>query len=172
MYAGAKIGAVSDYVDPRPDSVDPAVSAGKMLSLIDSEKADYIISLDICYLAMLKPIEPQLKERGLSTIILVSADNALGPKGKKQYIHDNIRLYGLRETFQKIKKNAQMQKTVDQAVSSTILNLVYYPEFIQSGKQHTLNEHTENANEIAVIVHTSGTSGSMPKNHLTELKST
>ena len=30
MYAGAKIGAVSDYVDPRPDSVDPTVNAGKM----------------------------------------------------------------------------------------------------------------------------------------------
>lgn len=163
MYAGAKIGAVSDYVDPRPDSVDPTVSAGKMLSLIDSEKADFIISLDICYLAMLKPIEPQLKQRGLSTIILVSADNSLGTRGKKQYIYDNIRLYGLRETFQKIKKNAQMQKAVDHAVSSSILNLVYYPEFIQNGCNTTLNEHSDNANEIAVIVHTSGTSGSMPK---------
>lgn len=163
MYAGAKIGAVSDYVDPRPDSVNPTVSAGKMLSLIDSEKADFIISLDICYLAMLKPIEPQLKQRGLSTIILVSADNSLGTRGKKQYIHDNIRLYGLRETFQKIKKNAQMQNAVDHAVSSSILNLVYYPEFIQNGCNTTLNEHSDNANEIAVIVHTSGTSGSMPK---------
>ena len=163
MYAGAKIGAVSDFVDPRPDSVDPTVNAGKMLSLIDSEKADFIISLDICYLAMLKPIEPQLRDRGFGTIILVSADNSLGRRGKKQYILDNIHLYGIGETLRKIKKSAQMQNAVDKAVSSSILNLVYYPEFIQAGRNTALIEHTDNADEIAVIVHTSGTSGSMPK---------
>lgn len=57
FYATAKIGAVSDFIDPRPDSVDFSVSAEKVFGLIEQERADFIISLDQCYLAMIKPVE-------------------------------------------------------------------------------------------------------------------
>ena len=55
--ASSQIGAVSDFIDPRPDSMDLEANSRKILEIIKFEGADYIIALDKCYLAMLKPIE-------------------------------------------------------------------------------------------------------------------
>lgn len=66
LYGGARIGAVADYVDPRPDSIDLRISATKILDMIRDEKCKYIVALDQCYIAMLKSIEPRLIELGLS----------------------------------------------------------------------------------------------------------
>ena len=52
--ASSKIGAISDFVDPRPDSMDLEANARKMLEVIKYEKANYIIAL---YGYKIKPYE-------------------------------------------------------------------------------------------------------------------
>ena len=95
LYGGARIGAVADYIDPRPDSVDFTVSAKKVLAMFKEEKAKFLVSLDQCYLAMLKPIEQELKELGVEQIILVSASDSMDGKTKLNYLHETLIFNGL-----------------------------------------------------------------------------
>ena len=55
LYADSKLGAISDYVDPRPDSINPKVSSQKLLKMILNEKIDYIVVFESCYLSMINP---------------------------------------------------------------------------------------------------------------------
>ena len=57
LYGASQIGAVSDFIDPRPDSVDMAISAEKIYGLIQNEKINYIVALEQCYAGMLSLIE-------------------------------------------------------------------------------------------------------------------
>ena len=50
MYAASIVGAVADYMDPRPDNLDFKVNAKKTLETIIDEKCTHIISFDKCYL--------------------------------------------------------------------------------------------------------------------------
>ena len=43
MYGASKVGAVSDFIDPRPDSVNLKISAQKVLDLAKREKICYTI---------------------------------------------------------------------------------------------------------------------------------
>ena len=62
-------------MDPRPESVDLKVSAEKILNIFMQEKCDHIVALDACYLALIKPIEDELKELGLQSVIVVSSND-------------------------------------------------------------------------------------------------
>ena len=84
--ASSQIGAVSDFVDPRPDSMDLEANAHKILEIIKFEGADYIIALDKCYLSMIKPIESELKEIGIKYIITLSATDSMNLSGKIDYL--------------------------------------------------------------------------------------
>ena len=65
FYGATQIGAISDYIDPRPDGMDIMANAMKVFEIIKFEKPKYIVAVDMCYLAMLKPIENELKEFGI-----------------------------------------------------------------------------------------------------------
>ena len=63
IWLGAsQLGAVTDYIDPRPDSMDLVANGKKVLEIIKAEKINHIVALDKCYLAMLQPIEDELKD--------------------------------------------------------------------------------------------------------------
>lgn len=94
--ASSQIGAVSDFIDPRPDSMDLEANSRKILEIIKFEGADYIIALDKCYLAMLKPIENELKELGINEIITLSATDSMNVLGKVDYLRDVIAYNNLR----------------------------------------------------------------------------
>ena len=114
--ASSQIGVVSDFVDPRPDSMDLEANAKKILEIIKHEKADYIISLDKCYFAMLKLIENELKELGINKIVTLSATDSMNLVGKIDYLRDVIAYNSLRnlrvdDSIKKLKTYQQIFKT-------------------------------------------------------------
>ena len=97
LWLGAtQLGVVSDFIDPRPDSMDLNANAKKVLELIKYEKANHIIALDKCYTAMLKPIENELKDLGINKIITLSASDSMNILSKINYLTDVLAYNGLR----------------------------------------------------------------------------
>lgn len=91
IFLGAsQIGVTSDFIDPRPDSMDLRANALKVLELIDFEKTNHIVALDQCYLSMIKPIENELKERGIEKVITLNAADSMSPMGKLDYLRDVV----------------------------------------------------------------------------------
>lgn len=163
FYAAAKIGATSDFIDPRPDSVDFKVSAEKTFSLIESEKIDYIIALDQCYLAMIKPVEHKIKQYGIDKVVIVSASTSMGKKGKKEYIKEKLYFGGIAEVWATIKKQKKVKKAFIKAISDSELQIIDYAsvskecnEIIDPGTRY-------DEGWLVAIVHSSGTSGTKPK---------
>lgn len=125
-----QIGAVSDFADPRPDSMDFFANAKKILELIKFEKVSYIISLDLCYLKMITPIESDLKSLGINTILILSAIDSMTFAGKIDYIKDianyqrlrNIRLKSkkspMRAIIEKVKEMSKNKKLCLQAIKN------------------------------------------------------
>ena len=113
FLGAAQIGAVSDFIDPRPDSMDFKANAKKVLELIDYEKISHIVALDQCYLSMLSPIEDELKERGIERIITLSASDSMTFSGKMDYLKDVInynKLKNEREIRELEKQISQLKK--------------------------------------------------------------
>lgn len=121
IFLGAsQIGVVSDFIDPRPDSMDFKANAKKVLELIDFEKTNHIVALDQCYLGMLKPIENELKERGINRIITLSAALSMSPRGKLDYLKDVVTYNNLKNSrernelekeLEKLRKNGELTKS-------------------------------------------------------------
>lgn len=163
LYGGSQIGAVSDYVDPRPDSLDLSVSAKKILSLVKDEKIDHLVVLDQCYLGMIKPIENELLDFGIDKIIVVPADSSMNFGSKFNYMLEMFDFNGLEVTKQKIKKMKAMAETMKKAVETSPLKVFMYSDLVESSKKTPLKKVSYIPNKVDVIVHTSGTSGSKPK---------
>lgn len=163
MYGGSQIGAISDYIDPRPDSVDLNVSAKKVLSLIIEEKIDYIIALDQCYLGMLKPIESELKNLGIKNIILVSAKDSMNLKSTINYLNETRQFNGLKNLKLQLEKTKRMSELLKNAKQNSQLELLNYSELVSDCKNLGINMVDYIPNKTDIIVHTSGTSSSMPK---------
>ena len=163
LYGGARIGAVADYIDPRPDSVDFSVSAKKVLAMIKEEKAKFLVALDQCYLAMLKPIEQELKELGIRQIVLVNASNALDGKAKLNYLWETLSFNGFSALLKSVAKTKHIAKLVDKARDSSQLQLYNYADLVNSTKDAALPPVEYVKDQLAVIVHTSGTSSAKPK---------
>lgn len=163
LYGGARIGAVADYVDPRPDSVDFAVSARKILAMFQEEKAKYLVSLDQCYLAMLKPIEQELKELGVEQIILVSASDSMDGKTKLNYLRETLSFNGFPALVKSVAKAKRIARLVDDARNSSLLRLSNYIDLIEAAKSVELPDVAYKKEQLAAIVHTSGTSSAKPK---------
>lgn len=163
LYGGARIGAVADYIDPRPDSVDFTVSAKKVLAMIKAEKVKHLVSLDQCYLAMLKPIEQELKELGVEQIILVSASDSMDGKTKLNYLHETLSFNGFSALVKSVTKTKRIAKLVDNARNSSLLRLSNYVDLIETTKSVELPDIEYKKDQLAVIVHTSGTSSAKPK---------
>jgi len=177
LWLGAtQIGIISDFIDPRPDSMDIKANSKKVLELIKYEKASQIVALDKCYLTMLKPIENELKELGIEKIITLSALNSMNMKGIMSYFSDIFNYNKLRNmkvnSFQKslwykilIEKIKEIKKDkilYGDFVKKSPLEIVSYAELLKDVKYCNFTSVYEE-NLINYIGHTSGTSGSRPK---------
>ena len=134
LYGGARIGAVADYIDPRPDSVDFTVSTKKVLAMFKEEKAKFLVSLDQCYLAMLKPIEQELKELGVEQTILVSASDSMDGKTKLNYLHETLSFNGLSALVKSVAKTKRIARLVDDARNGSLSRLSNYVDLIETAK--------------------------------------
>ena len=179
LWLGAtQLGVVSDFIDPRPDSMDLNANAKKVLELIKYEKASDIIALDKCYTAMLKPIENELKDLGINKIITLSASDSMNILSKINYLTDVLAYNGLRNERERedalrqikwykalLKKVQEMkndEKMYKEAVESSPLEVVKYSDLLRDIKYSTF-EPVYEPNLINYIGHTSGTSGARPK---------
>lgn len=163
MYGGSQIGGVSDYVDPRPDSIDLKVSAQKILSLFREEKATKLVALDQCYLGMIKPIENELKEMGLENVVIVSASDSMNLKSKMNYLSEVAKFNGARHLKMQLKKMKRMSELLKEAEKSSSLELLKYSDLVNECKNSLFNSVEYQPNKLDIIVHTSGTSSPKPK---------
>ena len=176
--ASSQIGAVSDFIDPRPDSMDLEANSRKILEIIKFEGADYIIALDKCYLAMLKPIENELKELGINEVITLSATDSMNVLGKVDYLRDVIAYNNLRNLkidSEKVKKLKFYEALLNKIKSMKKENEMYSEAIKNSPlkviKANDLLKECSNVSFVPVydehqlnyIGHTSGTSGARPK---------
>lgn len=172
----AQIGAIADFIDPRPDTMDIKANANKVLEIIKHEQAKYIIALDKCYLGMLKPIEKELKDLGIENIIIVSASDSMNISSKIDYLNDvknyailkNIRNNNPKHTnidkiiFNKITNMIKENNLLEQAIKSSILNIYKYSDLVNNCRYSSFTSNND-VNSINYIGHTSGTSGARPK---------
>lgn len=163
MYGGAQIGAISDYVDPRPDSVDKKISAQKILNLFKEEKAKYIIALDQCYLAMLKPIEKELQELGLNSIVIISARDSMNLLSTINYMSEIVKFNSFRKLKEKINYNKKIQEMIKLARNNSCIKIIDYKELVKECKYNSFSPIEYKPNKVDLIVHTSGTSSPKPK---------
>ena len=177
-FGATQIGAITDYVDPRPDSMDIMANAKKILEIIKAEKPKYIITIDKCYLGMLKPIENELKELGINDIILLDPTASMNEEGFALYsrdalnyerlkkgqklILDDISLDELKMLSKKIKEMQAGSEVLKQAISTSPLNIYDYKKLFNECKNNAFEKVTDE-NLINYIGHTSGTSGNKPK---------
>lgn len=178
IWLGAtEIGAISDFIDPRPDNLDVMSNAKKVLEVIKHEGAKHIVALDMCYLGMLKPIEKELKELGIENIIILNASDSMNFGGKIDYLKDVIAYNDLKNlrndnNIAKIKwykavrdKLSFMKdssKALDEAIKSSPLKIIKYDDLKKECKNSEIDV-VNDPNLINYIGHTSGTSGSRPK---------
>lgn len=163
LYGGSRIGAVSDFIDPRPESVDFSVSARKTLSLIRSEKITHIVALDQCYLAMLKPVEQELRDYGIERIIIVSASDSMDKKAQLRYLTESLHYSSVKEIRRKLSRQQQIQKQFSAARKASLIPIVLYSDLLSEYKNIEYDAIPYKKSRLEIIVHTSGTTGSMPK---------
>lgn len=163
LYADSKIGAVSDYIDPRPDSINPEISAKKTLQMIINEKIDYIVVFESCYLAMIKPIENELKNIGLDTIIIISPDDLMTKKQQLYYVEESVKFYGLKNTLKKIRFMKELSEKTKESMKKSPLRVLNYADLLNDTTYQKTTENSFEENAIAAITHSSGTTSSFPK---------
>jgi long-chain acyl-CoA synthetase len=163
FYGGSQLGAISDFIDPRPDSIDPKVSSKKILNMIEKEKIDQIVSLDQCYLGMIRPIENELKEMGMDNIVVTNASDSMGLSGKVNYMTEQVKFNGIKATAEKTKRMKQIQEMLKEAIVKSPLDIIDYSDLVANSRYTCINPAERDGNRIATIVHTSGTSSSQPK---------
>ena len=174
-FATTELGAISDFIDPRPDSLDASLNAKKTLDLLKYENVKHIIALDACYLSMIVPIENELKDLGIDSIIIVSSEDSMNLKGKLEFIYDAIKYNNLNNerlnsnkvsTYKALKKKIELSKKMKEQLNNALekspLKIVKLKDIVDECK----NVNYESINDINLvnyIGHTSGTSGSRPK---------
>ena len=159
FYATSRIGAVADYIDPRPDSINPEISSKKVLSLIEKEKIKHIIALDQCYLAMIKPIEHELKNLGIDKVITVSANDSMNLKSIINYSNHGKIIEGKEKFNNKIKRNNQINKLYKEAKKNSTIKVLEYKDLIKNVKYQPLKDIEYEPDKMIAITHTSGTTG-------------
>ncbi len=168
FYATSEIGAVSDFYDPRPDSINFDINGKKILEIIKSEKIKHIIVLDQCYEPFFSKIEDELKELGIESVIVFSLDDALNNRAQFGYLFDEIDKNGFNlASLKKLKEKLAIMKKneshVKEVLASSKLRIIRYGDLISNSRYTTIESNTYLPNQLALIVHTSGTSGAMPK---------
>lgn len=179
LWLGAtQIGAISDFIDPRPDSMDLKANANKVLELIKYERATHIIALDKCYLAMLKPIENELKDLGIKRIITLSATDSMNILSEISYLEDAINYNKLKNDrerdfaikklkwykviLQNIKSSKKEEEYYNEVVKTSPIEIIKYKDLLNNIK-YSKYTNISDASLVNYIGHTSGTSGARPK---------
>ena len=163
FYGTSQIGAVSDYMDPRPDSVNLQISAEKILNMIKAEKIKHIVAIDQCYLALLKPVEEQLKELNINNIVLISPDKFMDKKSKRFYIKESITFNGFKSFTKNIKKKKKINEALEEAKLNAKITLIDYSDLLEKTKNLEFKKIEYKPNRTETIVHTSGTTSPLPK---------
>lgn len=163
LYGGNYIGAISDFADPRPDSLNPKVSAQKILKIVQEEKINSIVALDQCYLAMVAPVEHELKELGIDNVLLISASDSMSENGQKSYIDEYIEFNGHIAAMKKLKELKFIQEKINEAVTNSCLHINYYKDMKNNVSTIIPDFFDYIPNNVAAITHSSGTSGTFPK---------
>ena len=160
FYGTSQVGGISDYVDPRPDSVDLNISAQKLLKLVIREKIKMIVALDQCYLAMIRPIEKELKELGIENIVIVSAKDSmkLNPE-----LLAKMNPTDIKALEQKMAQTKKMEEMLQMARSTSALKVMDYKQILMDTKYATFAKVPYVPDKIDAITHTSGTSSPIPK---------
>ncbi len=180
-FGATQIGAVSDYIDPRPDSMDMIANAKKVLEIIKYEKPKYIVALDKCYLGMLKPIEHELKDLGIGNIIILSASDSMDINAQYEYLKDIINYDRLKDgksivkefggieklirekaVLEKLSSMNMLEETLNEAIKNSPLRIMKYKNLARECENSKI-EIVHDPNSINYIGHTSGTSGTRPK---------
>ena len=112
---------------------------------------------------MLKPIEQELKDLGVTQIVLVSAGDSMDGKAKRNYLWETLRFNGLAALRKAISKAKRITRLVDAARGSSRLQLLRYPDLIDRTRDAALPPVEFHRDQLAAIVHTSGTSSAKPK---------
>lgn len=179
LWLGAtQLGAVTDFIDPRPDTMDVVANGKKVLELIKAEKIDHIIALDKCYLAMLKPIENDLKELGIDKIILTSATDSMNIEGKIDYLKDVVeynmiknsknvsesvkKLKNYEALLLKLKAMANEDILLENFIATSPIQVLKYSNLAKECNYVSF-ENNGKFDDENYIGHTSGTSGNRPK---------
>ncbi len=164
FYAVAKLGAVADFIDPRPDSIDPSISATKVMSLIESERINHIVSLDLCYIAMINPIEKQLWEYGIKDLLIVSAQDSMNKKAKSEYLKENLYISGIQGVKKNLAKQKMQGKLIEERIENSLLKINQYGFWKEKYRGAECKKSAYYEEDLLVaIVHTSGTSSARPK---------
>lgn len=163
FYANSKIGGVSDFYDPRPDSVSPKVNGEKILSIIDREHIKHIIIFDQSYIPLLSEIEDQLIERGITDLVVVSIDDAMNLKSKINFFADGCNKYGIKDNIKKVLEMKKGSNEVKKCLKKSKLNIITYFDLINNSRYTKPYTKEYVPNNLELIVHTSGTSGAFPK---------
>lgn len=168
FYGGSVIGAVSDYVDPRPSSSDLTASSLNMLKLIQNEKPKRIICLEQCYLALIKPIENVLKDMGLDDIVLVSAKDSMTKKGSLKFLSEALyingyTLKGIKQTVSRLKEAKAFDEKLKEAKATSNLILHNYKDLLKNVNYEIIKKAPYEKGKIEVITHSSGTTSGTPK---------
>lgn len=168
FYATSKVGGVSDFYDPRPDSINPAINGRKMLSIIKKERIKHIIVFDQCYEILFSTIENELKELGIESVVIFSSSDAMNLKGKTGFLLDEIdkngyNLASLRRLKEKLAEMKKNEEHIKEVLSKSSLRILRYNDLVENSRFVTVQSNKFIPNELAIIVHTSGTSGAMPK---------
>lgn len=163
FYGSTEIGAVADYIDPRPESVDLKTSANKVLAMIKKEKVNYIVALDQCYVGLIKPIEDELKDFGIKNIIVVSANDSMETIHTMNYLMEIGQFEGLKTLRTQIRKSKVIHEMTEEAVKNAKIETLYYRDLARECSNIYLPERIYKPNELAVIVHSAGTTSLTPK---------
>ncbi len=163
MYAASLLGAVVDFVDPRPDSVDLKTSALKILSTFIKEKSKYIVTLDQCYVGMLSLIENELKEHGIKNILLVSPSNSMDLKSTINYLEEMVIFNGIKSLKLKLKAMRMVKERLEKLKETSSLELLDYEILSKINSYTKFTNIGYIPNQLTTILHTSGTTSSIPK---------
>ena len=163
MYGTSQLGAVADFIDPRPDSVDLNISAKKVFDLFHGEKAKYLVALDQCYLGMIRPIENELKELGVENVVVVSASDSMNLKSKLNYLNEVRQFNGFNNMIQSMKKTQKFAKMLEDATKTANLQVLRYPDLVKECQNSSFKLAEYQPGKLNMIVHTSGTSSPKPK---------
>jgi len=179
IWLGAiQIGAISDFVDQRTNENDKTADKQKILELIKAEKPKYIVTLEKNYLEFLKPIEKQLIDLGIDTIILLSITDSMNLYGKINYFidvanHNNLKnqkntndsirkLNAYEAVTEKIQVMQKESENVQKSIPKSPLKIIKYKDLLKESI-NTDFEIVNDVDAINYIGHTKGTNGSSPK---------